>query len=106
MLFATTKSAISGAYMKFNDIKIKHICQKVLDRLKEHNIVVMRAEERQVLAAMAAAFDGNLKEELAIELEAKKLLEAHRGQMPDGMNQSKMFLMIKKELAKKRGFIL
>lgn len=93
--------------MKLDDAKVKHLCQKILDRLKEKNIIIFKAEEKAVLNSMIDAFMKNLKEEQNIELEAKKILEAHKTEMlQTGMNQSKMFMMIKKEVARKRGFIL
>ncbi len=93
--------------MKLDDAKVKYICQKVLDRLKEKHIIVFKAEEHTVLNCMIDAFTKNLKEEHNIDAEAKKIMEAHQAEMAStGMNQSKMFMMIKKEIARKRGFIL
>ena len=93
--------------MKLDDAKVKHICQKALDTLKDKGLIVLKTDENKVLGSMLEAFLNNLKEEAQIEQEAKKLVEMHHATMAQtGMNQSKMFMMIKKELARKRGFIL
>ncbi len=93
--------------MKLDDAKVKHLCSKVLDRLKDKKLIVFKSEEHAVLNSMIDAFTKNLKQEQEIELEAKKIMEMHKSEMLNtGMNQSKMFMMIKKEIARKRGFIL
>lgn len=93
--------------MKLNANQIQHICEKILRDLKEKNIIVFKAEEGTVLKRMIHELEKNLKEEEAIELEAKKLLEVHHAELSaSGMNQAKFFGMLKKEIAKKKGFIL
>lgn len=93
--------------MKLDDAKVKYLCNKVLDRLKDKKLIVFKSEEHAVLDSMVKAFSNNLKQEQEIELEAKKIMELHKAEMLNtGMNQSKMFMMIKKEIARKRGFIL
>lgn len=107
MLYASTKSAITDRDMKLDDTKVKYICQKAMDKLKEKKLIVFKVEEHVALNCMIEAFNKNLKEEQNIELEAKKMMEAHKSEMlTNGMNQSKMFMLIKKEIARKRGFIL
>ena len=93
--------------MKLNANQIQYICEKVLRDLKEKNIIVFNVDEHTVLKRMMAELEKNLKEEEAIELEAKKLLAQHQGELnSSGMNQGKFFMMLKKEIAKKKGFVL
>ncbi|MEI6093046.1 MAG: DUF507 family protein [bacterium] len=93
--------------MKLNTSQTQHICEKILRDLKDKNIIIFKAEEGAVLKRMIQELEKNLKEEETIELEAKKLLEVHKTELSSaGMNQAKFFGMLKKEIAKKKGFIL
>lgn len=93
--------------MKLNVNQIQYICERVLRDLKEKDIIIFNTDENTVLKRMIAEFEKNLKEEDAIELEAKKLLTQHQGELnSSGMNQGKFFMMLKKEIAKKKGFVL
>ncbi|MEI6079093.1 MAG: DUF507 family protein [bacterium] len=91
--------------MKLNTNQIQYICEKVLRDLKDKDIIIFNKDENTVLKRMMAEFEKNLKEEEGIEAEAKKLLALHQGESA-GMNQAKLFMMMKKEIAKKKGFVL
>lgn len=93
--------------MKLNSVQIQYICEKVLRDLKEKDIVVFKVDEKTVLKRMIAELEKNLREEETIDAEAKKLLELHHNEVSSaGMNQAKLFMMLKKEIAKKKRFIL
>jgi hypothetical protein len=93
--------------MKLNSNQIQYICEKVLRDLKEKDIIIFNSDENTVLKRMMAEFEKNLKDEENIEHEAKKLLAQHQGEVNNaGINQAKLFMMLKKEIAKKKGFIL
>jgi len=93
--------------MRLNTNQIQYICERVLKDLKEKNLIVFHSDEQSVLKRMMAEFEKNLKDEEAIDLEAKKLLAQHQGELnSSGMNQGKFFMMLKKEIAKKKGFVL
>ena len=93
--------------MKLNHNQIQYICEKVLRDLKEKNIVIFKADENTVLKRMITELEKNLKEEETINAEAKKLMELHHNEVSTaGMNQAKLFMLLKKEIAKKKRFIL
>ena len=93
--------------MKLDQKQIHHLCEKVLNELKTQNLVVFKSQEDAVLKRMIQEFEKNLKDEENIEAEAKKILVQHQREAnAEGLNQSKLFAMLKKELAKKKGFIL
>ena len=93
--------------MKLEQKQIRHLCEKVLNELKTKDLVVFKAEEEAVLKRMVEGFEQNLRDEANLEAEAKKLLvQYQREANAEGMNQAKLFTMLKKELAKKKGFIL
>ncbi len=93
--------------MKIEQKQIHYLCEKVLHELKVQDIVVFKVDEGAVLKRMIEEFEKNLRDEASIEAEAKKLLVQYQGQAnAEGMNQAKLFSMLKKELAKKKGFVL
>jgi uncharacterized protein len=93
--------------MKLDQKQIHHLCEKVLNELKTQNLVVFKAQEDAVLKRMIQEFEKNLRDEDVLEAEAKKLLvQYQREANAEGLNQAKLFMMLKKELAKKKGFIL
>lgn len=89
--------------MNLNKDKITYICSKALKSLKEKDLVVFKSNENSVLEKMISAFLLNIKEEEAIDAEVKRLIKENS---LEGVNYSKAFNMIKKELAKKKGFKL
>lgn len=93
--------------MKFDQKNIRYICEKALNDLKSKGVVVFKSEENIVLARMIKAFEDNLKDEERLNMEVKKLMAQYQNQASaEGVNSTKLFNMMKKELAKKKGFIL
>ena len=93
--------------MKIDQKQIHYLCEKVLHELKAQNLVTFKAQEEAVLKRMIAEFEKNLRDEEILEAEAKKLLTQYQREAnAEGLNQAKLFMMLKKELAKKKGFIL
>jgi|GEM_PF-2213413 len=93
--------------MKLEQKQIQYLCEKVLSELKAQDLVVFKAQEDAVLKRMVVEFEKNLRDEENLEAEAKKLLvQYQREANAEGLNQAKLFMMLKKELAKKKGFIL
>jgi uncharacterized protein len=93
--------------MKINQEQIKYLCQKVFDDLKSKEVLVLKTDESKITKRMMEEMEKNFKEEEAIDAEAKKMLAQYKDQIAGtGANQSKLFAMLKKEIAKKKGFIL
>ena len=93
--------------MKLNPTQIQYLCERVLRDLKEKDLIVFKSDEGKVLKRMMAELEKNLKEEAAIEDEARKLMELHDSEVSGGgMNKGKLLMMLKKEIAKKKRFIL
>ncbi len=94
--------------MKISENKVKYLCEKIFRSLKEKNLVVIKkGEERDVVDKMQKAFLDNLQQEIEIEKQVKQLMSQFQADFQSGkLNYSKMFNLAKKELAKKKGFIL
>ena len=93
--------------MKINNEQIRYLCQRVFDELKAKGVLVLKVEENVIVKRMMDEMEKNFKEEENIDAEAKKMLAQYKDQISGaGMNQSKLFAMLKKEIAKKKGFVL
>ena len=93
--------------MKLEQKQIHYLCQKVLHELKAQDLIVFKGPEEAVLKRMMDEFEKNLRDEDNLEADAKKLLAQYQHEAnAEGLNQAKLFMMLKKELAKKKGFIL
>lgn len=60
----------------------------------------------QACARIALLLTQNMEMERSLDAEAQKLLDSHRKQMGMGFDEQKAFMMIKKQLAKQKGFVL
>lgn len=75
--------------------------------MKEKELVVFKGAEQAVLKRMVEAFKDNLNQEAEIDKEARKLLTQHQKEIDGGsLNYNKLFLMMRKKIAKERGFVL
>lgn len=92
--------------MRFSDEQIHRIAEKLLDALLAGGGASLKAERGRVGARIEEIIRRNLDEETALDREARRLLEAHLQSAPAGIDQQKLFLMIKKKLAEERGFPL
>lgn len=77
----------------------------ILGKLEEKKMVVLKAPEEKIHQALTQAFFANLEEEARLHQEAERILEENIKES-EGLDRQKMFLMIKRKLAKDRGFIL
>lgn len=93
--------------MKFKKEQINFICDRVLRHLKEKDLIVFKSDELSVKNRMVQEFEKNIQQEIDINNKAKELLKEYGSKIKSGeLNESKVLLMIKKQLAKERGFIL
>ncbi len=77
----------------------------ILGKLEEKKLVVLKAPEEKIHQALVQTFFANLEEEERLHQEAERILEENIKES-EGLDRQKMFLMIKRKLAKDRGFIL
>ncbi len=93
--------------MKIKQEQIERVCRLVLEHLKEKKMVIFKAPEPQVYQKLVNTFVKNIQQEDAIDEEAKRILEETLANASDdSLDRQKMFLMIKRKIAKERGFIL
>ena len=88
--------------MRITEKQIPRLAERVLDALVQRHDLSLQVERSQVLARIEEVIRHNLAEEQDLDLEARKLLEAHLQGAPVGVDRQKLFLMIKKKLAEEK----
>ena len=64
------------------------------------------APEGVILGKISSILNENMEKERAIDIEAHKLLDKNRRMMNPDIDEAKAFMMIKKQLAKQKNFVL
>jgi hypothetical protein len=91
--------------MKIKPEHLDRLSTALLKRYRGKDLILSKAADAEIKAAIAAVISGNFAEEEAIEAEVRHMLAAHAGASRD-MDPYKMFLIAKQKLAAKKGFIL
>ncbi len=91
--------------MKIKPEQVDRLADRLLKNCRAKDLMILKTDEGAVRKRIAQIITQNFREEEAIEEEARKMLDNLAGQTKT-MDQHKMFLMIKKKLAEKKGFIL
>ncbi|PIR17072.1 MAG: hypothetical protein COV46_05790 [Deltaproteobacteria bacterium CG11_big_fil_rev_8_21_14_0_20_49_13] len=90
--------------MALRKVHIEKIVHAITSKLVEDKSLLVA--EEAVLGRISSILNENMEKERAIEDEAHKLLDQNRKAIGGDIDESKAFMMIKKQLAKQRGFIL
>ena len=91
--------------MKIKQEEAQQICRLILERLKEKKLVILKAPQDKVDEALRQTFLHNMREEEEIDQRARQILEENMEANPE-LDRHKMFLLIKRKIAKERGFVL
>lgn len=67
---------------------------------------MLLASEEAVLGRISGMLNANMDTERALEDEAHKLLDKNRKMMGADLDEQKAFMLIKRQLAKQRNFVL
>ncbi len=100
-----TLSTVCSQPMKIKPEQVDRLADRLLKNCRAKDLMILKTDEGAVRKRIAQIITQNFREEEAIEEEARKMLDNLAGQTKT-MDQHKMFLMIKKKLAEKKGFIL
>ena len=92
--------------MKLTKVQIERLTRKIFDELKAQNIVTFKVPEDKAFRRGMELIEEQYQIEKNIEIEARQMVETLEKQNPGGFERHKMFLMIKKKLAKDKGVIL
>ena len=91
--------------MKIKTEQIGRLVDGLLKNYHSKDLIVLKSKEADIRSTIKGIITQNFLEEEAIEEEARTMLASHAVQVRD-MDHYKMFILTKKKLAKKRGFIL
>ena len=92
--------------MKIKQEEVQRVCRLILEKLKEKKMITFKASEKKVYDVLVETFLKNLEEEKSIDTKARAILEENTQISDQDVDRQKMFLMIKRKLAKDRGFVL
>lgn len=92
--------------MKVTDKQIQRMSALIFNELKQQNIVHFKADESKVLARATEIIKSNFAQEKALDEEVHKMMDQLESQHPGEFERYKMFPLLKKKLAKEKGFIL
>lgn len=92
--------------MKLTNHQIEILVQKVIDSYKKYNVATFKVDEKKVFQRAVEVIKEQFELERQVETEAKALVEQLERQNKGEFEPHKMFLMVKKKLAKDKGLIL
>ena len=92
--------------MKLTDKQMNRIVKYIFEELKSENAVTFKVKEGDVLARGVAIVKANYAEEAALDVEVNDMMDDLERQHAGEFQRYKMFPMLKKKLAKDKGFVL
>ncbi|MBU4484243.1 DUF507 family protein [bacterium] len=92
--------------MRLNRFQIDRIAKIILKELKDKKLAAFRVDEGLIRDEIVGAIVENFEAEDKLNDEAHKLLAQHRKGIGMGLDEDKALAMIRRQLAKKKGFVL
>lgn len=92
--------------MKLSTPQLQAIASKVLENWKQQNIVVFKADEKEVLARMNSVLKAELQKELDLDRDVNKKLDELERTNAGQFERYKMYPLLRKQMAKERKLIL
>ncbi|HET6466591.1 MAG TPA: DUF507 family protein [Nitrospiria bacterium] len=93
--------------MRLKKERITALAQTLVDQLTEQQAIRLGASKAETISSLEQIITEELMIEDRLDAEVRQILETYRVQIERGqVDERKIFLMIKKQLAKERGIIL
>jgi hypothetical protein len=93
--------------MRLKKERITALAQTLIDQLTEQKAIRLETSKAETISSLEQLITEELMIEDRLDAEVRQILETYRVQIEKGqVDERKMFLMIKKQLAKDRGIIL
>ena len=93
--------------MRLKKERIAALAHALADRLTERQAIRLRASKTDLVSSLEQIITDELMIEDRLDAEVRQILDTYKAQIERGqVDERKMFLMIKKQLAKERGIVL
>lgn len=92
--------------MRLKLTQVESLAKHIFKQLESQKLVLFQASQEEAVAQIASLFRKNIEEEIQLEEEARRLLEQNRNKLGLQIDEEKAFLMIKRQLAKEKNFVL
>jgi len=93
--------------MKLSKERVAHMAESVAQRLTQQKLVALSGSHHALVETLGRAITDELSVEDRLNDEVRALMKKYEGEIEKGhVDYQKMFLMVKKQLAKERGVIL
>lgn len=93
--------------MRLSPTKIEYLADRIVTMMQEDGKIHLTSHVETVWKTVADSIFANMREDEAIEEEVDKLIEQHRGEIRTmEMDVGDLRRKFKREVARKRGFIL
>lgn len=93
--------------MRLKEKEIEYTAWRILKKLKEKDEIIFFESEEPVLDHLKRAIAEDLLKEDELNREVEERLSAHQDQIQrESMDYRRMFQLVKRELARKKGIIL
>ncbi len=92
--------------MKLTTVQFDKLARKILEGLKGANAVELQAPEEKILKRAAQILASEFQREADLDKEVNRMLDDLEKSNPGEFQRYKMFVMLKKRLAKEKGIIL
>lgn len=92
--------------MKIRREDIPRLGSFIVDYLLKRGEIMLKAPPDEVKKAVLGEIERDMEREEELDREVEEFLEVHLKRTPGNVNRRKLFLMVKKKLAKERGIIL
>lgn len=93
--------------MKLSKERIAHIAESLVQRLTQQKVVTPAGSHQAMVETLGHAITEELAVEDKLNAEVRTLMKKYETEIDRGqVDYQKMFLMVKKQLAKDRGIVL
>lgn len=92
--------------MRLKLSQVEALAKHIFQELESQKLAVFQNTADEIVALIAEVFRKNIEAEEKLNEEARKLLEQNRAKLGLQIDEERAFLMIKKQLAKERNFVL
>lgn len=92
--------------MKWTRLQIERCVRRVLGELKSHSVLIPKVPEDKIFTRAVELIQKEFDKERELEKEAHQIVDDLEKKNAGGFERHKMFLMVKKKLAKEKKVVL